>query len=200
MSSWLKGVLIFVASGVAVFSASGVGQRRQSSPIKNAALQQNGSRRLAQSAGGTREQLQTRAKKILEDEASREAGACKEAKTTAESNACFAEQAGLAEKNLKALEDVIAQLGDPSPQDLQSPDHPVETGLSGPVLSPKQHVAEFRKVEQSWRQYRVAACTAAFHQFDGGTGGPSFELQCEMKLDRSHMRELDMIYGGDLHL
>ena len=72
--------------------------------------------------------------------------------------------------------------------------------LRGVTLLPKQHVAEFRKAEQSWRQYRDTACTAAFHQFDGGTGGPSFELECELKLDRSHMHELDMIYGEDLHL
>jgi hypothetical protein len=81
-----------------------------------------------------------------------------------------------------------------------APDLPAATGIAGPTLSPKQHVAEFRKVEQSWRHYQKAACTAAFHQFDGGTGGPSFELECELKLDRSHMHELDMIYGEDLHL
>jgi hypothetical protein len=28
----------------------------------------------------------------------------------------------------------------------------------------------------------------------------SFEAQCELKLTRDHMGELDLIYGDDLHL
>jgi uncharacterized protein YecT (DUF1311 family) len=55
-------------------------------------------------------------------------------------------------------------------------------------------------VEQSWWQYREVACAAAFHQFDGGTGGPSFQLECKLKLARDHMRELSLIYGGELRL
>jgi len=39
------------------------------------------------------------------------------------------------------------------------------------------------------------ACSATHHQFDGGSGGPSFEMQCRLMLARDHMRELKMIYG-----
>jgi uncharacterized protein YecT (DUF1311 family) len=69
----------------------------------------------------------------------------------------------------------------------------------GPALTPKELSDEFERVEKAWQEYRETACTAAFHQFSGGTGGPSFEGQCELKLTRDHMRELDMIYGGAVH-
>jgi uncharacterized protein YecT (DUF1311 family) len=66
-------------------------------------------------------------------------------------------------------------------------------------LTQEQLVAEFDRVEEVWERYRESACRAAFHQFAGGTGGPSFEMQCQLKVTRDHMRELDMIYGADLH-
>jgi hypothetical protein len=73
------------------------------------------------------------------------------------------------------------------------------TGPAGPVLSQGQLVAEFDQVEKIWGKYLESACQTAFHQFAGGTGGHSFEMQCRLKLTRDHMRELDMIYGSDLH-
>jgi hypothetical protein len=73
-------------------------------------------------------------------------------------------------------------------------------GIAGPVLSSPEFEREFESVAQSWGQYREVACAAALHQFEGGTGGPSFQLQCELKRAREHMRELRMIYRGELHL
>jgi uncharacterized protein YecT (DUF1311 family) len=73
-------------------------------------------------------------------------------------------------------------------------------GIAGISLTPEHQLAEFKRVEQSWQQYRETACAAAFHQFGGGTGGPSFEMECELKLTRNHIRELEMIYGEDLLL
>ncbi|MGD0628645.1 MAG: lysozyme inhibitor LprI family protein, partial [Terracidiphilus sp.] len=104
-----------------------------------------------------------------------------------------------ADERLKSFEQVIRDLQAPSRRMAGAPEPPAN-GLSSPVLTPEQLSTEFNSVEQLWRQYRTAACSAAFHQFGGGTGGPSFEAQCELKLTRDHMRELDMIYGGDLHL
>ena len=192
------GLAAVVSCAVSAFPTAGVGQQRDNKPIKSVALQQNASRQTTQNLRNTRQQLQARAEKILADETAREAaGVCKDAHTTVDFDECFGNQAGITGGNLKKLEDVIAELGDPDPA---SPDRSADKGRMRSVLSPNQHVAEFRKVEQNWRQYRDAACTAALHQFDGGTGGPSFELQCEMRLDQSHMRELEMIYGGDLRL
>ena len=184
--------------GLVFLQPAGNSQQRSATVQSSVTTEQKTLRQKARDADTRRQQLQAQAKKLLADENAREnAGACKDANTTVDFNECFGKQAENTENNLKAFEAIIAELGDPDPD---TPDHPAGTGIAGPTLSPKQHVAEFHKVEKSWRQYRDAACTAAFHQFDGGTGGPSFELECELKLDRSHMRELDMIYGEDLHL
>jgi hypothetical protein len=75
----------------------------------------------------------------------------------------------------------------PGPQDAPDPN----------LQTPEQDRADFEHVEQSWRQYTKLACTAAYHQFDGGSGGPSFEMQCELKLTRDHLQELAMIYGEE---
>jgi hypothetical protein len=104
----------------------------------------------------------------------------------------------ITDENLKSYEGFI--------HDLQTPPPPIpgvpalnSPGPAGPSLSSQELAAEFDRVEQSWRQYRETACTAAFHQFEGGTGGPGFEMQCELKLKRDHMRELDAIYFMVLH-
>jgi uncharacterized protein YecT (DUF1311 family) len=163
------------------------------------ALQQRAKETLAR-----RLSLQAQAKQIFDAEMDREkAGDCPDAKTTADFNNCFEDEGTTTEKNLTGFEGIIRELNAPEPP---LPGRPgAETtqpvmGISGPGFTPEQFLAEFDRVEKAWREYRQTACTAAFHQFDGGTGGPSFEGQCELKLARDHMRELDMIYGNDLHL
>jgi uncharacterized protein YecT (DUF1311 family) len=146
-----------------------------------------------------RQSLQAGAKQIFDSEMAREkAGDCPGANSTYDFNVCYGKESATTEQNLQSYEGIIEGLLGPQPQmpgqiDTNMP------GPAGPSFTPKQHSDEFDHVEQSWREYRKAACTAAFHQFDGGTGGPSFEGECELKLTRDHMRELDMIYGGDLH-
>jgi uncharacterized protein YecT (DUF1311 family) len=63
------------------------------------------------------------------------------------------------------------------------------------MLTPEQRMAEFDKTERLWKSYRDAQCMAAFHQFGRGTGGPSAEMECEQRLIRGHMRDLDTVYG-----
>jgi uncharacterized protein YecT (DUF1311 family) len=133
-----------------------------------------------------------------------QAGDCPNAQTTVDFVNCFSDRLILAGQSLKRYEDIIRELTDPSPRapSPQTEDHPQEDtpSIGGPALTPQQHLAEFNRVEQSWQRYTTIACKAAFHQFEGGSGGPSFEEQCELKLTRDHLRELDMIYGEDLHL
>jgi hypothetical protein len=64
------------------------------------------------------------------------------------------------------------------------------------VLTPEQKT--YRQQEQA--HVRLQAEGKQVFDFDGGTGGPSFDLECRLKLTRNHMRELDLIYGEDLHL
>jgi uncharacterized protein YecT (DUF1311 family) len=146
-----------------------------------------------------RQSLQAQAKQVFDTEMAREkAGDCPDADTTYASNVCFGKEGTITEQNLKSYEGIIQGLLAPPPQmpGQATTDMP---GPAGPALTPTQLSEEFERVEKSWREYRKTACTTAFHQFSGGTGGPSFEMQCELMLARDHMRELDMMYGADLH-
>lgn len=139
--------------------------------------------------------LQAQGKQVFDAEMAREkAGDCPDAQTTSDFNTCFGRQLTITGQNLKSYEGIIRELMVPSPQPSVEKSGSVN-GLAGPSLTPARQAAEFGRVEQSWRQYSKAACAAAYHQFDGGSGAQSFEMQCELQLTRDHMRELHMIYG-----
>ena len=139
-------------------------------------------------------QLQAQAKDIFDKETARaKAGDCPGASSNSEFIACFGKLSDAAEETLKSYEAIIHELLIPPPRMPAAP-------ASGHTLASTQLNAEFDTVENTWRQYRENACTAAYHQFEGGTGGPSFQVECEVHLTRNHMRELDMIYGNVLHL
>jgi uncharacterized protein YecT (DUF1311 family) len=175
------------------------GQQSPEKPKKVLTPEQMAYRRQSHAYQAKRLSLQAEAKQVFEAETAREkAGDCREANSIYEFNICYGKELAITEQNLKSYEGIIHGLMTPGPQmpGLASTNQP---GVAGPTLTPEQLSEEFDSVEKSWRAYREAACTAGFHQFDGGTGGPSFEEECELKLTRDHMRELDMIYGGDLH-
>jgi uncharacterized protein YecT (DUF1311 family) len=144
-----------------------------------------------------RHELQAHAKQIFDAEMGREkVNACTDATTTYDINVCFGKELKATDDNLKSYQDGIRELIGFVPE---TPGTPASVPASS-SLSPAQSAAEFDHVNQAWEQYRDAACAAAFHQFDGGTGGPSFEMQCRVMVDRDHMRELSVVYGGDLRL
>ena len=187
-------------SALLIFAQAGLCQQDSSRPTKVLTPEQKELQREWLEWHARRQGLQAEAKQVFDAEMSREkAGDCPDANNTAESNICYGKQLDITEQNLKSFEGIIHELQIPAPNALPQP-ATERHGIAGPALTPEQFIAEFDSVEQIWRQYREKACTAAFHQFSGGTGGPSFEGQCELKLTRDHMRELDMIYGGDLHL
>ncbi len=144
-----------------------------------------------------RQQLRSQAKQAFDAEMAREQEKCPDARNTQEFNDCFGKAATLAATNLKSYTDAlraILVLRFPG-----SPSTPI-TGIAGVEQTPEQDGAEFTRLEQLWQSYKTTASAAAFHQFDGGTGGPSFELETEIRLTRNHMRELDSIYNEILHL
>jgi uncharacterized protein YecT (DUF1311 family) len=151
-----------------------------------------------------RSDLQAQAKQILDAVTAREkAGDCPAAHSTYDFNVCFEKLVDATDASLKGYEEVIRKLLAPGPEMPGQADADAKqpaVGVAGPVLSSGQLATEFEQVEKSWQQYRETACTAAFHQFEGGSGGPSFELECELKLARDHIRELNMIYGEDLEV
>ena len=147
-----------------------------------------------------RQSLQAQAMGVFNAEMAREkAGDCPDANTTYDFNICYGKQTATTEQNLMSYEGIIRELMASGPRMPGEPTTEMH-GPGGPSLTPEQFAEEFDRVEQDWRQYSKTASTAAFHQFDGGTGGPSFEMECELRLTRGHMRELDMIYGSDLHM
>jgi hypothetical protein len=147
-----------------------------------------------------RQRLQAQAKQISDAEAERErSGDCTTSSTTAEFDNCFVQRLEQTATNSEKFDGIIRQLQLGSPQIFGSASE-TTAGTAGPELVPAQYAAEFDGLENAWQQFRELACRTAFHQFDGGTGAPSFQIQCELKLTRDHMRELDLIYGSDLHL
>ena len=145
-----------------------------------------------------RQQLRSQAKQAFNAEMVREqADKCPDAQNTQEFNACFGKAVTVAAANLKSYTDALRAI-----LVLRYPDSPSRpvTGMAGVEQTPGQDGAEFTRLEELWQRYKTAAATAAFHQFDGGTGGPSAELETELRLTRNHMRELDSIYNEILNL
>jgi uncharacterized protein YecT (DUF1311 family) len=140
------------------------------------------------------QQLKDQGKQIFDAEMAREkAGDCPDANTTDDFNTCYGKQLDATEASLKSFEATIHGLLEPPPK--MPGERAAPPPSAGGIPTAAQDIAEFESVEQSWRAYRDQACAAAFHQFQGGTGAPSFELECRLQLTRDHMRELKMIYG-----
>jgi uncharacterized protein YecT (DUF1311 family) len=147
-----------------------------------------------------RQRLQVQAKLIFDAEAERErSGDCPTSSTTFEFDNCFVQRLEQTATNLEQFDGIIRQLQLGSPQISGAASDPT-AGSGGQELTPAQYAAEFDALENTWQQFRELACTAAFQQFDGGSGASSFRIECELKLTHDHMCELDLIYGSDLHL
>lgn len=142
-----------------------------------------------------RDSLQAEAGRLFESEMAREkAGDCSDAGTTYDFNVCFGKAVDLTDRNLRAYQSALRDL-----LSLEYPEPQPTTGPAGPVQTPAQSAEEFDRVEKAWLSYLDIAGSAAFHQFGGGTGGPSAEMECHLRLVRNHMRELDGIYFMLLH-
>lgn len=143
-----------------------------------------------------RDRLRAAAKQAFDGEMAREkAGDCPAAQTTYDFNMCYSKQNAITGENYKAYTGAVrALLGLKYPLAPGVKEGPLPPGPAGPQLTPEENVTEFDKTESLWAAYKEAECTVAFHQFGGGTGGPSAEMECRLRLMRSHMRDLDSIY------
>ena len=191
--------LALVLCGVLGLSSLAFGQQTSSPSKKILTLQQQASRQQMQEVWKERGSLRAQARQAFDAEMSQEkAGDCVKADNTYASNTCYEKAVGVTDQNLKTYAGAIRDLLGLKYPDLSG--QPPMPGIAGPVLTPEQSVAEFDHVEQVWHSYLDTASTAAFHQFGGGTGGPSFEMESHLQLVRSHMRELDAVYGMLLRL
>jgi uncharacterized protein YecT (DUF1311 family) len=188
-------IVAVVSSAILCFALYGRGQQSQPAHHKVLTPEQQAYQQELKLYSARQQQLQAQGKQILDAEMAREkAGDCPNASSTYDFNICYGKQLDITEANLKRFEAILHDLLAPAPQMPGEPATP-PPGPAGPSLTSAQLTAEFESVERIWRQYRDTACTAAFHQFDGGTGGPSFDSECRLQLTRDHMRELRMIYG-----
>lgn len=143
-----------------------------------------------------RDRLRAAAKQAFDAEMAREkAGDCPAAHTTYDFNMCYSSQNTITEENYKAYTGTVrALLGLKNPLAPGVKEGPLPPGPAGPELTPEEDVTEFDKTESLWSAYKEAECTVAFHQFGGGTGGPSAGMECKLRLTRNHMRDLDSVY------
>jgi uncharacterized protein YecT (DUF1311 family) len=176
-----------------VFAAFAWGQQSSSTPHKIPTPEQLALQQQSKQIDDRRKELRSTAKQVFDAEMSEEkSGDCPNATTTADFTNCYAKAETDAGKNFKAYEDAIRNIeGLPSSSASSSPD---------PLFTPNQDTADFDQMEQRWAAYRDAACTAFGHQWDGGSGRASAELECHLRLTRAHMRELDYLYTTDLRL
>ncbi|HEX4807530.1 MAG TPA: hypothetical protein VH325_01290 [Bryobacteraceae bacterium] len=189
-------VVLFCAIGL---SHIGFSQQTPTAPKKVLTPEQQAFREEMRVVGEKRDSLRAKAHQAFDAEmAQQKAGDCPNAENTYEFGICFGKAAGVADQNLKAYEEAIRDLLGLKYPNLTG--NSPTTGPAGPVLTPEESVAEFDRVEQLWHSYLDAAATAAFHQFGGGTGGPSFEMETHLRLVRSHMLELNEIYDMLLRL
>jgi len=179
-------------------SAPAFGQQTPSNPKKILTPEQQKFQQQMQEVGAQRQNLRAQAKQAFDAEMVREkSGDCPNAKSTHEFNICYGKAVTVTDQNLTAYEKAIRDiLGLHYPNFTGQPPSP---GLAGSQPTSEQEVAEFDHLEQLWRAYLDSAATTAFHQFDGGTGGPSFKMETHLRLTRNHMREIDTLYGGLLH-
>jgi len=174
-------------------------QQNPSKPKKILTPEQQALQQQMREVDTEREHFRVQAKQAFDAEMAREtAGDCPDAKNTYEFNTCYGKAVGITDQNLTTFEGAIrGLLGLKYPNLTGQPPTPEP---AGPQLTPEQSAAEFDHLEQLWHSYLDAASTAAFHQFSGGTGGPSFEMESHLRLVRIHMRELEAVYGMLLHL
>lgn len=151
----------------------------------------------------TRHRLQAQAKQAFDDEMAREkaddakTGECKDANSTQDWNVCLGKESKMSEASYAAFTTALRAL--------IALKMPVEddSAASAPTGAPSpsdESAKEFDRLEAVWQQYRDIARKAAYDQYKGGSMGPSFALEVYLYTIRTHLRELDLIYGDNLHL
>ena len=145
-----------------------------------------------------RHALQSHAQKAYDDEMAREKNdPCNAESTTRGAEECLDRESKLTEANYAAFTGAIrAILALKSPQ--IGPAN--VSGPTGSPLSSEELVGEFDRLESAWQQYRGLVPRTAYDQYRGGTLAPVFDGESSQMIVRSHMHELNQIYGGAIRL
>ena len=188
--------ILILGSVLSVLTA-GFGQQAPSGPKTVLTPEQPALQQQVKQAGADRGNLRNEGQRGFDAEMAQEkAGDCPDAHSTYAFTLCYEKALAATGQHLKTYEEMIRDMLSRRGSDANG--QPAPPGPAGQLTS-AQLVAEFDHLEQVWRPYIDAACTAAFHQFGGGTGAPAASMECSLRLTRSHMRDLDGIYDMLLH-
>ncbi len=178
---------------------SGFGQEAPPETKKAPTPEMQAFRQQRQQFEAERQRLQAKANQAFGSEMALEkAGDCTDAGSGYDYRVCYRKVLETADQSLATYVGAIRDM-----LSLRAPDVPGlparYPGPDGMPTTSEENVIEFDRLEQAWRPYREAACTAHHHQYGGGTGGPIAELICRVRLTRGHMKDLDGIYEMLLH-
>jgi len=145
-----------------------------------------------------RRTLQGQAQKAYNDEMAREKNdPCNAESTTRGSEECLGRESKLTDANYAAFTGAIRDiLALTAPQIGSGP----ISGPTGMPVSSEEQVKEFDALQAAWQRYRDLVPKTAYDQFKGGTLAPVFDGECTQQIVRSHMRELNQIYGGPIRM
>jgi uncharacterized protein YecT (DUF1311 family) len=132
-------------------------------------------------------------------EAAREkAGDCPNVATTYDSVMCLSKEGDITDANYKAFTSTLrAMLA------LPAPTFPGETtpsvGPSGREATPATNTAAFDTSEAAWQTYAKAQCDAVDTLWRGGTIVNSMVGECNLRMARARLHELNDAYEMPLH-
>ena len=145
-----------------------------------------------------RARLGTQAKTVYDAELAREkAPECPHADNTRSINECLAHEVEITQANYKAFVAAIrSMLG------LASPDEPGPNDPDGPTGhpgTPATNTAAFDAAESAWQAYAKAECSAMDTLWRGGTIVNSIDMECDLRMARARMHELNTAYNMQLY-
>jgi uncharacterized protein YecT (DUF1311 family) len=178
-----RNVVKMIAAAIAVGAAPAVVHAAQGTTITAVDFQ---------AFSAQRDQLVQHAAMTFDREMEREkAGDCPNVVTTYDENVCLGQEVATTTANYKDYADTLRSL-----MGLRDSSAIVADGPTGTPPTPDEMAKEFDRIETAWDAYRTVLCSAAYHQYRGGTIAPSIELSCNLRAMRTHIRELGGILGN----
>jgi hypothetical protein len=152
-------------------------------------------RRRASEQSAARYRFVDQADAAWDREVAREkSGDCLDARNTYDTVMCLVKATATTKGNLEAYVNAFRGIFTLS--------FPEEWRVSGPTGTPptaEEFLKGFDDAEAKWTAYKDAICGSAFALAQGGTAAPIDQAYCELKLMRSHMRDLGGTLGEGFH-
>jgi len=121
-------------------------------------------------------------------------GDCLDVRTTYDNVMCLVKATETTKGNLEAYVNAFRGIFT-----LSFPEEWRVSGPTGALPTAEGFLRGFNDAEAKWTAYKDAICGSAFALAQGGTAAPVDQAYCELKLMRSHMRELGGTLGEGFH-